>query len=589
MALPPQQTLPQLIREVLAPPREEAFIERVDGRWRPTSSTALLARAENLAAALRGAGIAEGDRIALIAHDCVDWIVCAFGTLLAGCVVVPIFPTQALDQTAYILDHSGARLVFVDTQDGLNRLRGIGALPRTILMNGSGGESLRAFEASGAALPRATASATPDDLAVLIYTSGTTGAPKGVMLSHDNIAFDARSSFEYGFIGIEKGDPMLSVLPYSHIYEHTIVYIYLLGQVDYSICHDPNELLKDLREVRPVSMTSVPRIFDRVLAGVVTTSLTYGGMQARLVPWALRVGREYAYARTFRGWVAIGLSLRYLVAKSLVLNKIRKRLGLDRIRFFTSGSAALHVDTAMTFLGMGLPIMEGYGLTETSPVATLSHLSANRYGAVGKAIPGVEVRIAEDGEVLVRGRNVMKGYYRDEAATAAAIKDGWLQTGDVGKLEDGFLFITDRKKEVFKTTGGKWIAPARVESAMRRSVFISQAMVVGDGRPHPIALINANWDLVRTALSLAPALTAEELAPRDDVQRFLAAEAQRATADLAPYEQIRKVVIVSQEFTVERGQLSPSMKIKRRVVERQYAHEIERAYAAAYPHTVLST
>jgi long-chain acyl-CoA synthetase len=585
MGLPPKQTLPQLIREVLAHPRDDAFIERIDGKWTPISSTALLERVEHLAAALRGAGIAEGDRVALISHDCVDWIVCAFATLFAGCVVVPIYPTQALDQTGYILNHSGSKLVFVDTEAGLNRLRGIEGLPRALVMSGDGEGSLRTFEASGATLPRASTSATPDDLAVLIYTSGTTGAPKGVMLSHDNVAFDAHSSFTYGFVGLKKGDVTLSVLPYSHIYEHTMVYIYLIGQVHYYICHDPNALLKDLQDVRPMSMSSVPRIFDRVLAGIVTTSLTYGGLQARLVPWALRIGRDCAYARNFGRGAGIGLALRYLIAKNLVLNKIRKRLGLDRIKFFVSGSAALHVDTAMTFLGMGLPIMQGYGLTETSPVATVSRLSANRYGAVGKPIPGVDVKIAEDGEVLVRGRNVMRGYYRDETATAAALEDGWLHTGDVGNLENGFLYITDRKKEVFKTAGGKWIAPARIEAAMKRSLYFTQAMVVGDGRPHPIALVNANWDLVRKALSLVPALTAEELASRDDVRRLLTAEAERATADLASYEQIRRVVIVPQEFTVESGHLSPAMKIKRRVVEQQYAGQIDRAYTgAAYAH-----
>jgi long-chain acyl-CoA synthetase len=580
--LPPKQTLPELIREALARPRDETLIERVDGAWTPLSSDALLARVENVAAALRGAGLVEGDRVALISHDCIDWIVCAFGSLFAGCVVVPIYPTQALDQTAYILAHSESKLIFVDSAEGRNRLQGIDALPRAVVMSGSGESSLAAFESSGAGLPRATTSATPDDLAVLIYTSGTTGAPKGVMLSHDNVAFDANVSFAYGFTGMKEGDVALSVLPFSHIFEHTIAYIYLIGHVHYYICHDPSALLKDLQDVRPMAMTSVPRIFDRVLAGIVTTSLTYGGMQARLVPWALHVGRDYAYARNLGRGAGIALSLRYLVARNLVLNKIRKRLGLDRIKFFTSGSAALHVDTAMTFLGMGLPIMQGYGLTETSPVATVSRFSANRYGAVGKPIPGVEVKIAGDGEVLVRGRNVMKGYYRDETATAAALEGGWLHTGDIGKLEDGFLYITDRKREVFKTAGGKWISPARVESAIKRSVYVVQAMVVGDGRPHPIALINANWDLVRKALALAPALSAEQLAPRDDVRRFLTAEVEKQTADLATFEQIRRIVVIANEFTVESGHLSPAMKIKRRAVEQHYATEIDRAYETAF-------
>jgi long-chain acyl-CoA synthetase len=580
--LPPKQTIPQLVRSALAAPRPEALIERREGKWVSVSTGELLSRVENLAAALRAAGLAEGDRAALISNNCVDWIVCALGTLFAGCVVVPIYPTQAIDQTGFILDHSGARLIFVDTNAALERLRAVPGLPRAIVMNGEGENSLAAFEAGGAALPRVRAATAPDDLAVLIYTSGTTGNPKGVMLSHDNVAFDVLSAHDYGFIGIEPSASVLSVLPYSHIFEHTILYIYLVGRVRYFICHDPRDLLHDLQDVRPVSMTAVPRIFDRVLAGIAATSLEFGGLQAKLVPWAMRVGRDYAYARNAGRRVPVRLLLSYAVARPLVLNRIRRRLGLDRMRFFTSGSAALHVDTAMTYLGMGLPIMQGYGLTETSPIATVSRLSANSYGAVGKPIPGVDVKIAQDGEVLVRGRNVMQGYYRDEAATASAIENGWLHTGDVGRIENGFLYITDRKKEVFKTAGGKWISPARVESSIKRSVYVAQAMVIGDGRPHPIALVNANWDLVRKVLSLPPELTAEQLSARDDVARFLTAEVEKQTADLAPFEQIRKIVLIPTEFTVESGHLSPAMKIKRRVVENHYARQIDDAYATAY-------
>ncbi len=578
MALPAKKTLPELVRGALARPRPEVLIERVAAQWTPLSGASLLERVEHVAAALRDAGLAEGDRVALIAHDCVDWIVCAFGTLFAGCVIVPIYPTQAIDQTRYILEHSGSKLLFVDTAKALERLQAIASLPRAVRFDAEGEGSLRAFEARGAHAPAAVSHATPDDLAVLIYTSGTTGNPKGVMLSHDNVGFDAQSALAYGFHGIAPRESVLSALPYSHIYEHTMVYIYLLAGVRYYICHDPSDLLHDLQDVRPATMTAVPRIFDRVLAGVIATSLQHGGLQAKLVPWALRVGHDYMYAKTIeRAWRP-GLWLRYLVAKPLVLQKIRKRLGLDRLHYFTSGSAPLHVDTAMTFLGLGLPIMQGYGQTETSPVTTVSRLAANRYGAVGKPIPGVEVKIAEDGEILTRGRQVMKGYYHDEAATAAVLQSGWLRTGDIGTIDKkGFLFITDRKSEVFKTAGGKFIAPARIEAAIKRSIYVTQAMVIGEGRPHPAALLNVNWELVRGALGIAAAPPAE-LAQRDDVLSFLTNEVEKQTADLAPYEQVRRIIVVPDEFTVESGQLSPAMKIKRRVVEQQYAQQIDRAY-----------
>jgi len=585
--LPSKETLPHLIRRALEEPRDEALVERVNGVWTAISSTHVLDRVENLACAIRDAGLDHGDRVALISHDCIDWIITDFATLFAGCVVVPIFPTQALDHTEYILKHSDAKLLFIDSHDSLKRLTDAKmALPKTVIFGNDGVDSLAAFEVRGAAvrvarpdLPKAyEAELKPDDLAVLIYTSGTTGVPKGVMLSHDNVGFDAQSSRQYGGDDFTADANVLSVLPYSHIYEHTMVYIYLLAKMRYCICHDPAELLPDLQDVRPTVMTSVPRIFDRVLAGVQGKAMATGGLQAKLVPWALRLAREWGHAQTFNGGANPMLGMQYAIAKRLVLDKVRVALGLDRVRNLLSGSAALHIDIAMTYLGLGVPIMQGYGLTETSPVLTSSRDTDNRYGCVGKPIPGCEVKIAEDGEVLARGRNIMMGYYREPEATAAAIVDGWFHTGDIGEVDsDGFLRITDRKKEVFKTATGKYVAPARVESSIKRSVFVAQAMVIGDGRPHPAALIIPNWDLLRIELNL-PKLAPEDLAKRDDVETFITNEVRKATADLASYEQIRRVIVIPRDFTVESGELSPAMKIKRRVVEDRYKAMIDQAY-----------
>jgi long-chain acyl-CoA synthetase len=588
--LPAKQTLPSLIRTALTEGRDGALVERVAGEWTPTSTARLLERVENLACAIRDAGLEAGDRVALIAHNCVDWVVCDFATFFAGCVVVPIYPTQALDHTAYIIEHSGVRLIFVDGSETLARLREANVtLPRVVVLNSSGEDGLQAFEARGAALRLANpelpaayeSTLQPDDLAVLIYTSGTTGTPKGVMLSHDNLAFDAKVSLDCGFEGIEGGRDVLSVLPYSHIYEHTLIYIYLLAKVRYFICHDPGELLKDLKDVRPVEMTSVPRIFDRVLGGVKGQALAAGGLKGRLVPWALEVGREYMRATILsKSAPTPWTTLQYAVAKAVVLRKIPIALGLDRVKFLTSGSAPLHIDTAMTFLAMGIPIMQGYGLTETSPVTSVSRLSANEYGAVGRPITGVQVAIAPDGEVLVRGRNVMLGYYRDSQSTAVALREEWLHTGDVGEIDEaGFLRITDRKNEIFKTDTGKWISPARVEASIKRSIFIAQALVLGNGRPYPLALICPNWTLVRLELPHLPAGVAPEaLAARNDVRAFLTHKVHEQTHALAGYEQVRHIIVVPREFSVEGGELSPSMKIKRRVVEKRYATEIEQAY-----------
>ncbi|HTX58396.1 MAG TPA: long-chain fatty acid--CoA ligase [Verrucomicrobiae bacterium] len=590
--LPPKETLPHLVRRALAQPRDETVLERVGGAWTPTSSAKLLERVENVACAIRDAGLGAGDKVALVAHDCVDWIVCAFATFSAGCVVVPIYPTQALDHTAYILEHSESKLVFVDSAATLEHLRQSGAAMRNVVaFDGSGDPGLAAFEARGASvraqnpeLPQTYEAALhPDDLAVLIYTSGTTGNPKGVMLSHDNVAFDAQAALADGLDGVEAGSDVLSVLPFSHIFEHTMIYIYLLAAARYFICHDPADLLADLREVRPLTMTSVPRIFDRVLSGVRGNAMKAGGLQARLVPWALAVGREYMRSKVFGSGPTTLLALQYPIAKKLVLEKVRHALGLDRVRFFTSGSAALHVDVAMTFLGLGIPILQGYGLTETSPVTTSSRLEANEYGAVGRPIAGVDVRIAQDGEILTRGRQVMQGYYHDPEATAAVIDaDGWLHTGDIGEIDgNGYLRITDRKREVFKTDTGKWVSPSRIEAAIKRSVYVAQAMVVGNGRPYPAALVIPNWDLVRVELSIPKEVPPSDLIERQDVWELLAHEVRRKTEDLATYEQIRRIALLPNEFSVESGELSPAMKIKRRVVEERYAREIERAYNGA--------
>ena len=586
--LPAKETLPQLVRRALAQPRDEVLVERVGEKWTPTSSARLLERVQNVACAIRDAGLSAGDRVALIGHDSVDWIVCDFATFFAGCVVVPIYPTQALDHTAYILEHCSAKLIFVDNAATREHVASSGAvLPQVVVFESAGDDGLAAFEAKGAAvraqrpeLPGAyEATLHPDDLAVLIYTSGTTGNPKGVMLSHDNLCFDSQSALDYGMEEISEGEDVISVLPYSHIYEHTIIYIYLLAKVRYNICHDPNDLARDLREVRPTAMTSVPRLFDRVLAGVTGQAMKAGGLKAKLVPWALRVGREYMHAQTFGNGPSAMQRMQYALAKKLVLVKVRDLLGLDRLKFFTSGSAALHIDTAMTFLALGIQIMQGYGLTETSPVITTSRPSDNEYGAVGRPIPGVEVRIAEDGEILTRGRHVMHGYYRDPEATAAVMTGDWFHTGDIGEIDDkGFLRITDRKKEVFKTDTGKWISPARIEAAIKRSVFVAQAMVVGSGRPHPAALVAPNWDLLRLELALPAGVASGDLATRDDVCDYVTAEVRKQTADLASYEQIRRVIVIAREFSVESGELSPSMKIKRREVEKNYAGAIDRAY-----------
>ncbi|MBV8074438.1 MAG: long-chain fatty acid--CoA ligase [Candidatus Eremiobacteraeota bacterium] len=583
-------TLPAFVREALAEPRPNAFADRVEGAWKALSTTEMQARVDDLAVALREIqGLEPGDRVAIIAENSVDWLAIDFAILTAGLVVVPIFATQAFDQVSYILGHSEAKLIFADRASLIERLRGeIPGVAPIVAMHGRGVGTLLEFEGAGhdrrkvASVDARTyaASVDPQAMAVLIYTSGTTGSPKGVMLSHDNITANVTASFGYGFSEIARGEPVLSLLPFSHIYEHHIVYGYLLARVSVYVCHAADELLADLRDVRPVFMTAVPRIFERVLSGIVSMAKNEGGLKARLVPWALRVGRDYMRAVHLGPPPSLALRTQFALAHTLVLRKLRPLLGLDRLRFFCSGSAPLHLDISYTLLAADIEILEGYGPTECSPVVTENRHDINRIGSVGKPLPNLELKIAPDGEILVRGPNVMLGYYHDPEATAAALADGWYHTGDIGEIDaEGYVRITDRKKEVFKTSTGKFVAPSRVEASLKRSIYINQAVVVGNGRPHPAALIAPNWELVRKELGIPADVPSDELPKREDVCAFVVSEVVTHTADLAKFEQIRHVALLPRDLTIEDGELSPTLKVRRRIVEHRYADLIDQAYA----------
>lgn len=579
--------LPAFVAERLAQPRAVALGERVGGRTRALRSDEVHQRAAAVAHAIRARGIGQGERVALIANNRVDWLVADFGILYAGCVVVPMFATTAADQLRYILADSETKLIFADDAATAASIRTAAPdAPPIVTFEGDGEGSFEAFVAAGApahaADPRAFARFADgialDDLAVLIYTSGTTGIPKGVMLSHRNLVSDAVTAFDREDSGVHEGALALSVLPFAHIYEHTnaLGFLYTLATHYVTV---PERLMDDMRTLRPEFIAFVPRIFERLLAGIVGTAQAHGGAQAKLVPWALAVGTAHERARRDGTAISPLLRLRFALANALVLKKIKPKLGLDRLAYFVSGSAPLHRDTALTLAAMGLEICEGYGLTETSPTVTVNRAADNVLGSVGPPVRGVQVKIAEDGEVLVKGPNVMLGYYHTPPEEQPFTADGWLQTGDIGELRGTHLYITDRKRELFKSSGGKWISPARIESAIKRSVYVGQVMAVGASRPHPGVLLAPNWELVRRELSLPTDLTTDELARRDDVRALMIREVEAQTADLATYERIRRVAILPRDLTIEDDELSPTLKVKRRVVEQRYAALIEAAYA----------
>jgi len=545
-----------------------------DGHWTALSTLETSARVNAIAAALRERGLAPGDRVALMSPNRVDWILANLGILFAGGVTVPIYATQALDHVRYIIDDSGARTLFVDTPELAARLRAASIALEPIVFDAppEAPNSLAAAIAHGRRVQTALPEPRADDLAVLIYTSGTTGTPKGVMLSHGNVASNAHAAFDLIPDIITPGDPVLSILPFAHIYESTNVFGYLLRGATIYVNRQIESLLDDLRAVRPVIVFAVPRVFERTYAGIIAKARAAGGLKAKLVPWALAIGRRYERAQLDGAALGPALHAQFWLAQALVLSKMRAQLGCDRLRYFVSGSAALHIDIALTFAAMGMPIMEGYGLTEASPVVSCNRPGRSRLGTVGRPIPGVDVRLADDGEILVRGPNVMQGYYHAPGETTEKIRDGWLATGDVGTLDaDGYLRIVDRKSELFKTSGGKFVSPARVEAAVARSAFVAQVTVFGSGMPHPAALISPNWTAVRLRMSLAADVPPAELARRDDVYRIIAAECAHTTADLAAFEQIRWVGVLPRDLTIEDGELTPTLKVRRRVVQERYA------------------
>ena len=579
-------TLPAFVADRLAEPRPEALAERLPSGTRTLSSTAVHRRAAAVAHALRARGVVRGDRVAILANNAVDWMVADFGILYAGAVVVPMFATTADDQIAFILADSEAKLVFVDDAAVAARLRTkIPSAPPIVALRGEGPGSLEDIVRSGEAqagddaLLRSYYDAVePGDLAVLIYTSGTTGQPKGVMLSHRNVISDVTSAFAPSTSGLHEGQIGLSVLPFAHIYEHSNALGYLYNRLTHYVT-TPERLLEDIRAIRPTYVAFVPRIFERMIAGIIGKARAEGGLKAKLVPWALAVGTDYERA-VRDGGLGLSLRLKHALAKRLVLSKIPAMIGIDRLAYFVSGSAPLHRDTALTIAAMGGQVLEGYGLTETAPVITVNRPDDNVLGTVGPTIDGVEVKIAEDGEILVKGPNVMLGYYKVPPEEQPFTPDGWFRTGDIGTIDArGHLVITDRKKELFKTSGGKWISPSRIETAIKRSIYVGQVMAFGANQAHPAVLLAPNWDLVRAKLEIPADVPTAQIGADERVRALMIREAQANTADLAKYEQIQRVAVLPRDLTIEDGELSPTLKVKRRVVEQRYAGLIAQAYA----------
>jgi long-chain acyl-CoA synthetase len=590
----PEGTLVQLFFEAVDRfGSEDALRYKAGDAWRSISHRELEERVRRLALALESYGLGRGDRVAILSENRPEWAIVDYAALCVGAYDVPIYATLPANQIAYILEDAGVRLVFASTAEQLAKIVEVwGELPkleRVVVFDDVTVDDARVVTLSAALEAGAreeaagrgegfrdrALAAEPGDVATILYTSGTTGRPKGVMLTHNNIYSNTRAV--QGVLPISTDDVALSFLPLSHILQRMVDYFLFANGVTIAYVRSFDEVPQALVEVAPTVVVSTPRVYEKVYARVMSAT----GLRRRLVLWARSVGREWADVVLAGRRPGIGLRIRHAVADGLVFRKIRQRLG-GRLRFFISGGAPLNPEIGRFFFSAGVMILEGYGLTETSPVTNVNTPEAFRFGTVGKPIPGTEVMIAEDGEILIRGPQVMKGYLDQPEATREAIdEDGWFHTGDVGEIDvDGFLRITDRKKDLIVTAGGKNIAPQPIENQIKSSRFVSEAVMLGDRRPYPIVLVVPNFDdLMEWARGVGIAETDREALLRDPrVRERMEAEVFGRLEGLARYEQPKKMALLAQEFSIERGELTPTLKVRRRVVEEHYRDVVESLY-----------
>jgi long-chain acyl-CoA synthetase len=553
----------------------------------------------NLSLGLDALGVTPGDRVAIMSESRPEWVMADLAILTAGAVTVPVYPTLSASQAAYILADAGARGVIVSDAVQAAKIQEIRhrapsvefvvVFDEGVARDGASILTRSEVAARGhAALERdpslparhaaKIAAVAPEDLATIIYTSGTTGEPKGVMLTHENIVSNIRGVHPLLVKGPE--DVALSFLPLSHSFERTVVYSYLTDGVTVTFAETMDSLARDLPAVAPTLLTAVPRVFEKLHARIVDTVEQGSGLRRRLFHWAFRVGLARVARAQARDGSLAPSGWRDRLADALVFAKIRARVG-GRLRLLFSGSAPLPTFIAEFFAAAGLPILEGYGLTETSPVLTANPPERPRFGTVGPAIPGVELRIAEDGEILARGPNVMRGYWNKPDATAEALVDGWFHTGDIGRLDgDGYLTITDRKKDLLVTSGGKKVAPQPIESRLKASGLVAEAIVVGDRRRFTAVLIVPNFVVLGERLkALGRAGGApEELVRRPDVVGLYQELVDALNRDLAPFEQMKRVALLPAEFSISGGELTPTLKVRRKVVEARWQGTIDALY-----------
>jgi long-chain acyl-CoA synthetase len=592
----PPGTITRLFFGALAHDKPDALQVKVKGQYTPISSRTVGDRVRRLALGLQELGIQPGERVAILSENRPEWAIADYACLTASLTDVPLYPNLPPEQAAYILNDSGAVAIFVSDAMQAGKIAEVRAkctaLRHVITFaaerHAGADLTLGEVEAKGVAVDdedrrvryrQHALAVKPDELATLIYTSGTTGEPKGVMLTHDNLYSNVMTSaVQIPFAG---KDVCLSFLPLSHIFERMAGH-YLMFQVGCSIAYAESidTVPIDMQTVRPTIVLSVPRLYEKMYARVLENALSGGAVKKRIFFWARRVAERWADVTLAGGTPRGLLALQYRIAQRLVFSKLQQRTG-GRLRYFVSGGAPLAPEINKFFYAAGLVILEGYGITETSPVITVNTPGAFRIGTVGKPMHGVEVTIAPDGEILTRGPHVMKGYYNKPEATRDAIDaDGWFHTGDIGELRDGFLAITDRKKDIIVTAGGKNIAPQPIENTLKTNKYISQAVVIGDKRKYPVVLVVPNWEQLEKWARIKNLIWTQrsQLLEMPIVHAKIEKEVYAKLHGLAKFELPKKVALLEHDFSVDRGELTPTLKVKRRVIDKTYRDVIDRLY-----------
>jgi long-chain acyl-CoA synthetase len=572
--------------------KDDLLAAKKDGRYVPIPTEEFSRRVRHLSLGLADFGLTPGEKLVILSENRPEWTITDFAVLCAGGITVPIYTSLMPEQIKYIINDSDARIVVVSNRDLWLKVDAVRSELRNVhhfvLIDEEGPQGMMTLSevmARGKTIAdknpdlfeKRALAVKPDDMASIIYTSGTTGTPKGVMLTHGNFvsnskALDAVTEFA-------AKDVILSFLPLSHVLERMTTFSFLYKGASIYYAESIETVAENLLEARPTIMISVPRLFDKIYAKVMDNVLEGSGLKRKIFFWALKVGKKYGARKIRHQPIPAWLAFRRNLAAKLVYGKILEKTG-GRVHFFVSGGAPLSADVAEFFYAIGITILEGYGLTETSPVLACNTFDKMKFGSVGPTVPGVEVKIAPDGEVLAKGPNVMKGYYKKPQETAEAFEDGWFKTGDIGHFdEEGFLVITDRKKDILVTAGGKNVAPQPIENLLKTDPYIGTAVVVGGGRKFISALIVPNFDKLEAYAKAKgiPFGSRKELVESEEIRSFMLAEVNRTTPNLASYERIKKVVLLEKDFDPD-TELTPSLKVKRHIVEKAFKPLIDLLY-----------